>query len=52
MSTEQVIGVSVSLAFAQSVIFEEPGSLWYFSFRGFWISCRFMLAAVLVAVFV
>src|SRR5918994_6736897 len=43
MSTEQAIGVPASLAFASSVILEEPGSLRYFSFRGFWISRRSLL---------
>jgi hypothetical protein len=43
MFTEQAIGVPDSLAFASSVILEEPGSLRYFSFRGFWISRRSVL---------
>jgi hypothetical protein len=37
MSTEQDIGVSVSLLLASSVIREEPRSLRYFSLSGFWI---------------
>ena len=43
MFTEQAIGVPDSLAFASSVIPEEPGWLRYFSFRGFWISRRSVL---------
>jgi len=43
MFTEQAIGVPDSLAFASSVIPEEPGWLRYFSFRGFWIARRSVL---------
>ena len=43
MFTEQAIGVPASLAFASSFILEEPGSLRYFSFRGFWVSRRSVL---------
>ena len=35
MFTEQAMGVPFSLAFASRVSSEEPGSLRYFSFRGF-----------------
>src|SRR5918998_6430451 len=43
MLTEQATGVPFSLAFASRVSLEEPGSLRYFSFRGFWISRRSVL---------
>src|SRR4028119_395591 len=43
MSTEHEIGVSSWLAFASSVILEEPGSPRYFSFNGFCTALRSML---------
>src|SRR4028118_1237404 len=43
MSTEHEIGVSSWLAFASSVILDEPGSPRYFSFNGLWTALRSML---------